>query len=253
MAQKIEEKLLKIAKAIIEYRDFFSSEKTHFKRNWKVELQENSLKNTQIGVLINNFDIEKIIEQIDANSSEEEIFSLLKKVYQAKNQFNIGDKVDFVNDYGVIFKDHTITNFTLYEFGGYLYDTDKNDTSWCWKKEKNLHLSGTYVEPNPDLELNNGSIAKYKEISCWGNRVYLIDDLSINVVMVDGELHTMNGEDEPIEPLKNDWQPKELVRCINCEWQGEEEELDDCEDDREPIKGCPNCKTDSYLSDVKQH
>lgn len=46
----------------------------------------------------------------------------------------------------------------------------------------------------------------------------------------------MNSEDEPIKPLNDDWQPKELVRCNNCEWQGEENELDDCEDDGEPIK-----------------
>lgn len=41
-----------------------------------------------------------------------------------------------------------------------------------------------------DLKLNNNSIANTKRQNWWGNRVYFIDDLSINVVMVDGELHT---------------------------------------------------------------
>jgi hypothetical protein len=210
MSQKIEEKLLKIAKAIIEYRDFFSNEKTYFKRDWKIELQKNSLKKTQIGVLINNFNLEKIMKKIDDNSSEEKIFSLLKKEYQPKNKFNIGDKVDFVNDYGVIFKDHTITNFTLYEFGGYLYDTDKNDTSWFWKREKNLHLAGTYIEPVLDLELNNGLVAKFSHFDDWDNKVFTIElePNSVNVVLVDGALHSISDCDEPIEPLIEKYQPK---------------------------------------------
>ncbi|MEV9478302.1 hypothetical protein, partial [Aliarcobacter butzleri] len=70
MTQKIEEKLLKIAKAIIKYKDFYN--KDLYKKNfyWKSELKKNSLRDSEIGVLINNFDIEKIIEQIDDNSSE---------------------------------------------------------------------------------------------------------------------------------------------------------------------------------------
>ncbi|MCT7591523.1 MULTISPECIES: hypothetical protein [Arcobacteraceae] len=210
MTQKIEEKLLKIAKAIIKYKDFYNKDLCKKNFYWKSELKKNSLRDSEVGVLINNFDIEKIIEQIDDNSSEEKIFSLLKKEYQPKNQFIIGDKVDFVNDYGVIFKDHTITNFTLYEFGGYLYDTDKNDTSWCWKKEKNLHLTGTYVEPNLDLELNNGSFAKFSHFDYWDNKVFIIKTEwnSFNAVFIDGVLHSISDHDEPIEPIHNKYQPK---------------------------------------------
>ena len=157
-----------------------------------------------------NFNLEKIMKKIDDNSSEEKIFSLLKKEYQPKNKFNIGDKVDFVNDYGVIFKDHTITNFTLYEFGGYLYDTDKNDTSWFWKREKNLHLAGTYIEPVIDLELNNGLVAKFSHFDDWDNKVFTIElePNSVNVVLVDGALHSISDCDEPIEPLIEKYQPK---------------------------------------------
>ena len=50
------------------------------------------------------------------------------------------------------------------------------------------------------------------------------------------------------------------VRCCNCEWQGDEDELILVETDesihnmdnrldREFIKACPNCLTDDYLSD----
>ena len=209
MNSQIENKLLKISKEVVEYRDFYTKN-SYFNLDWKIELQKNSLKKTQIGVLINNFNIEKIMKKIDDNSSEEKIFSLLKKEYQPKNKFNIGDKVDFVNDYGVIFKDHTITNFTLYEFGGYLYDTDKNDTSWFWKREKNLHLAGTYIEPVLDLELNNGLVAKFSHFDDWDNKVFTIElePNSVNVVLVDGVLHSISDYDEPLGILKKEHQPK---------------------------------------------
>lgn len=209
MNSQIENKLIKISKEVVEYRDFYTKN-SYFNLDWKIELQKNSLKKTQIGVLINNFNIEKIMKKIDDNSSEEKIFSLLKKEYQPKNKFNIGDKVDFVNDYGVIFKDHTITNFTLYEFGGYLYDTDKNNTSWFWKREKNLHLAGTYIEPVLDLELNNGLVAKFSHFDDWDNKVFTIElePNSVNVVLVDGVLHSISDYDEPLGILKKEHQPK---------------------------------------------
>ena len=242
----IEDQLKKMASSIMRYKNLDSNF-----YDWRKELKNNSLRDTNAGALIRNFDIEKFLDEAASDFKEEDFFKLLKSMYIPKNKFNIGDSVDFVNDYGVVFKDHTITNFALYEFGGYIYDSDKNDSPWCWKQEKNLHLAGTYKKESMNLILNNGSIAKYKEVNFWGNKVYEIDRLLRTAVMVDGRLHTINSEDEPIEPLSDEWQAKELVRCNNCIWQGEEDELDDCEEDGEPIKGCPECKTDSYLMDVK--
>jgi len=130
MYERIEKKLNKIAKAIIKYKDFYN--KDLYKKNfyWKSKIKKNSLRDSEIGALISNFDIEDFMNKVTDDMQEDNLTVLLKKEYQPRNKFNIGDKVDFINDYGVISKEHTITNFTLYEFGGYLYDTDKNSTPW---------------------------------------------------------------------------------------------------------------------------
>ena len=57
MNEKIQKKLLKIAKAIGKYQKFFE------KNIWKNELKKNSLKDSDIGVLINNFDIESFMNK----------------------------------------------------------------------------------------------------------------------------------------------------------------------------------------------
>jgi Zn finger protein HypA/HybF involved in hydrogenase expression len=51
---------------------------------------------------------------------------------------------------------------------------------------------------------------------------------------------------------------KDTVKCNNCLWSGIEDELQTFEDtsetsentDRQFFKGCPNCETDSYLTDI---
>lgn len=204
MNEKIQKKLLKIAKAISKYQKFFE------KNIWKNELKKNSLKDSDIGVLINNFDIESFMNKFTDDMKENEFTDLLIKEYQPKNKFNIGDKVDFINDYGVVFSEQTITNFTLYEFGGYLYDTDKNCTSWCWYKEKNLKPINTYEIQNFDMELNNGLIAKFLHFSYWDNRMYIIENNQriFNAVLVDSVLYSVTDDDEPIEPLNNEYQAK---------------------------------------------
>ena len=204
MNEKIQKKLLKIEKAIGKYQKFFE------KNIWKNELKKNSLKDSDIGVLINNFDIESFMNKFTDDMKENEFTDLLIKEYQPKNKFNIGDKVDFINDYGVVFSEQTITNFTLYEFGGYLYDTDKNCTSWCWYKEKNLKPINTYKIKNFDMELNNGLIAKFLHFSYWDNRMYIIENNQriFNAVLVDSVLYSVTDDDEPIEPLNNEYQAK---------------------------------------------
>ena len=106
MNEKIQKKLLKIAKAIGKYQKFFE------KNIWKNELKKNSLKDSDIGVLINNFDIESFMNKFTDDMKENEFTDLLIKEYQPKNKFNIGDKVDFINDYGVGFNDKEFERFT---------------------------------------------------------------------------------------------------------------------------------------------
>ncbi len=38
------------------------------------------------------------------------------------------------------------------------------------------------------------------------------------------------------------------VHCNNCEWEGDNSDLVQFEDDDGLLMGCPNCKTDSYLT-----
>ena len=42
-----------------------------------------------------------------------------------------------------------------------------------------------------------------------------------------------------------------MITCNNCEWRGEEEDLVRGEDEDGFFDGCPNCKTDGYLADIK--
>lgn len=44
-------------------------------------------------------------------------------------------------------------------------------------------------------------------------------------------------------------EPADPVRCNNCDWYGDDEDLTQCNDSRGDFKGCPNCKTDAYLMD----
>ena len=43
------------------------------------------------------------------------------------------------------------------------------------------------------------------------------------------------------------------VQCCECLWKGDEEDLVLCkENDREWVKGCPNCHTDVFLMDLEE-
>lgn len=50
--------------------------------------------------------------------------------------------------------------------------------------------------------------------------------------------------------------PTDTVRCNNCEWHGEESDLEFVlEDERDLETGmnaCPNCKTDEYLTNIEK-
>jgi hypothetical protein len=126
-----------------------------------------------------------------------------------ENKFNIGDKVDFVNDYGVIFKDKVITDVKLIN-GEFRYQIEPNDTPWFLIYEKNLYLAGTYKEPNINIELNNGTIAKFLGYDDWNNKVYciVIGNKSFNAVLLhEKTLYSISDYEEP-SPLKYQLQPR---------------------------------------------
>ena len=41
----------------------------------------------------------------------------------------------------------------------------------------------------------------------------------------------------------------DIIECCNCKWQGTEDSLILFDDEDGGGYGCPNCKTDKYLSD----
>ena len=43
----------------------------------------------------------------------------------------------------------------------------------------------------------------------------------------------------------------EAVKCNDCQFISEEDDLEILKDNTEYFKGCPNCKTDSYLMDIE--
>ncbi len=66
-----------------------------------------------------------------------------------KAKYKIGDKVDFINDYGVIFKGKEIIKVdtaskTAIEYEEPLYYIKPTDAHWMYKRENNLR----YSKPN---------------------------------------------------------------------------------------------------------
>ncbi|KIM08352.1 MAG: hypothetical protein KU29_04520 [Sulfurovum sp. FS06-10] len=65
--------------------------------------------------------------------------------------------------------------------------------------------------PQTDIKLNNGLIAKFAFEDDWGRNVYEINQNNklVEIVDVDGVLHSMTKDGEPSFPLKVEFQPKE--------------------------------------------
>ena len=65
--------------------------------------------------------------------------------------------------------------------------------------------------PQEDIKLNNGLIAKFAFEDDWGRNVYEINQNNklVEIVDVDGVLHSMTKDGEPSFPLKVEFQPKE--------------------------------------------
>lgn len=67
--------------------------------------------------------------------------------------------------------------------------------------------------PQTDLSLNNDLIAKFSFEDEWGRNVYEINcnNKSVEIVDVDGVLHSMTRDGEPNCPLKVEFQPREVA------------------------------------------
>ena len=68
--------------------------------------------------------------------------------------------------------------------------------------------------PQTDLTLNNGLVARFSYEDDWNRNVYEVDwkEKTIEVVDVNGVLHSMTREGEPKCPLRVELQPKEETR-----------------------------------------
>ncbi len=68
--------------------------------------------------------------------------------------------------------------------------------------------------PQTDLNLNNGLVARFSYEDDWNRNVYEVDwkEKTIEVVDVNGVLHSMTRECEPNFPLLVELQPKEETR-----------------------------------------
>ena len=119
---------------------------------------------------------------------------------------NIGDKVDFVNDYGVMFENKTIIEINDSE-DEVKYYFEPTDTPWMHTYAKNLHPIGTY---KPEcIKLQAGS-ATFKGCDFWGREIFQIEWTGNNLTaaLVDGKMHSYNSDyDEPGFPLISQLQP----------------------------------------------
>ena len=67
--------------------------------------------------------------------------------------------------------------------------------------------------PQTNLQLKGGLTAKFVFEDDWGRNVYEIkqNNKIVEIVDVDGVLHSMTKDGEPSFPLKVEFQPKEEV------------------------------------------
>ena len=126
------------------------------------------------------------------------------------NKFKIGDEVDFVNDYGVVFRDKIISKVYKDDYGETRYITKDSDTPWFGSKEKNFYFSGEYTPECLDIKLNNGEIAKFTRFSDWEDKIFIIgkDENSFTAILVNNMMHSSEGDfEEAGFKLLNEFQP----------------------------------------------
>ena len=118
-----------------------------------------------------------------------------------KAKFKIGDKVDFVNDFGVVFENKTITGIDFEMTPGEArYYYGPSDSPWFPAKESNLYPAGTYKKSNKDIGLPNKKIAKFLGYGDNYQELYMVDEKQ--VVLNDGELYSLSDYGEPIEKIQ---------------------------------------------------
>ena len=118
-------------------------------------------------------------------------------------KLNIGDEVDYVNDFGVLFKGHRVIELdTSADEESYFINTDCH---WVSKKRKNLYSPGTYKRESRDIKLRNGIVAIFDSSTFFGEPIYKIEDK--RVVMIDSFLYSMSQCDEPISHIEECFQP----------------------------------------------
>jgi hypothetical protein len=125
-------------------------------------------------------------------------------------KFKIGDKVDFVNDYGIVFPDREISGVEIGNFGETRYFTKESDTPWYSSDEKHFHHIGKYVPECLDIKLNNGEIAKFTRFSDWGDKIFTIgkDEKSFAAILANNIMHSSEGDfEEAGFKLLNEFQP----------------------------------------------
>ena len=56
-----------------------------------------------------------------------------------------------------------------------------------------------------------------------------------------------------LEWWTNDYEMLPTVKCTNCMWHGRDDDLEHIDfKNGDSCQGCPNCKTDEYLSDITE-
>ena len=123
-------------------------------------------------------------------------------------KFKVGDKVDFVNDFGVVFPDRVITGVDTSE-GKARYSIEPDECPWVLSKEKNLWFAGTYDPAVMNLKLNCGAVAKFVGCSDWGDKRFEIEEggQTFQAVLLNNVLYSISSYEEPNAPLKNKFQP----------------------------------------------
>ena len=123
-------------------------------------------------------------------------------------EFRPGQKVDFVNDYGVLFEGRVVTGVTVWDSGEIRYYTAPSEAYWFPVGAHNLCEPGTYAQ-DFDLDLNGGDVARFVRFGDWGEKIYAIEagGRKISAILTDGALHTLNDWEEPVSPLPDDLQP----------------------------------------------
>lgn len=130
-----------------------------------------------------------------------------------KAKYNPGDKVDYVNEFGAIFRDWVIREKDNRYTDEIRYFIEDSETPWYSYREENLHPAGTYLSHSLDIKLNCGGFGVFSHYDEWHKKVYAItseDKFLFNAVMLeDGLLYGYSSYSEPTSKLNDIYQQKQ--------------------------------------------